>query len=257
MAKQILVIDDDHVIRELLKTLFEDFYDVLFSRSAREGLDMLSENAGLVFLDYKLPDAGGLEVLKKIKALYTSIPVIFMTGYGNEDVCRKAFSAGARDYIKKPFDVDEVRSKTDALMNVYGGNERRANALSDLTIKYIAPPPHGNIPAHILCNILKVKKYIDEHYGEHIRLSDAAKMACMSKTAFCSYFKNVVGCTFGYYSEKVRFEKARELLKDKTLSITDISMELGYRNLNYFIDAFRKMSGISPGEFRRNAFDTR
>ncbi|MBI5214030.1 MAG: response regulator [Nitrospirae bacterium] len=103
MTGQILVIDDEPVIRETLKTFLEDTYHILFARSAREGLKMLSEDLGLVFLDYKLPDATGIEVLLQIRKSYPSLPVIFMTAYGNEDVCRDAFVLGARDYIKKTF----------------------------------------------------------------------------------------------------------------------------------------------------------
>lgn len=66
-AKKIVIIDDEFVVREALQIILGDSYTVLQARSAGEGLSMLSEDVGLVFLDYILPLANGLDVLRQIK----------------------------------------------------------------------------------------------------------------------------------------------------------------------------------------------
>lgn len=80
-AKKILIIDGELVVREALQIILGDSYMVLQARSAREGLTMLSEDVGLVFLDYMLPLANGLDVLKQIKKMCPAVPVIFITAY--------------------------------------------------------------------------------------------------------------------------------------------------------------------------------
>lgn len=105
MKKAILIIDDCQVAREILWEILKNQYRVFLAETAFEGLNILSSEIGLAFLDLALPDLHGLEVLKRIKNDYPSIPVVIITAYGTEEACINALRSGARDYIKKPFSL--------------------------------------------------------------------------------------------------------------------------------------------------------
>lgn len=129
----LLIIEDCEATRERLWIFFKDSFKVFLAATASEGVSMLSEEIGIVLLDYMLPDKSGLDVLKEIKTRHPSIPVIVITGYGTEEVCQKVFRFGAIDYIKKPFHIGEIKAKLEFLMEISNrGLEREMQVMTDL-----------------------------------------------------------------------------------------------------------------------------
>lgn len=112
MKKQmkILVIDDEQLIRwSLDKHLSGKGFKVYTAASGEEGLKMFeSHNPELVFLDNKLPEMQGLDVISKIKNFDEDSIIIFMTAYGSIETAVKAMKLGASDFINKPFSFEEI-----------------------------------------------------------------------------------------------------------------------------------------------------
>ncbi|MEA2053802.1 MAG: response regulator [Candidatus Thermoplasmatota archaeon] len=108
MMEKIMFVDDDPSILDAAKTAIESYgYKVITAKSGEECLEKL-EDASLVFLDIKMPGMDGIEVLKRIKKKIASIPVIMITAYATIDTAIEAMKQGAFDYIRKPFDVEEL-----------------------------------------------------------------------------------------------------------------------------------------------------
>lgn len=247
MEKGILVIDDSGVTREALRGILKNDFEVFFASTGWEGLKMVSKDIGLIFLDLVLPDINGLELLKKIKNEYSSIPVVILTSYSTEDACIDALRLGARDYIKKPFSSEEILQKAKLLMSAVSTESRKPFLLSKeskIDDKY-----HLDIPKHILKGIINVKNYIDKNYMTPLDLSDVSKMAGMNRTYFSKYFKSIAGYTFKDYIENLRLKKARELLKNKDLKISEIAEYLGYTP-KCFSEAFKRVFGITPKDLK-------
>jgi two-component system response regulator AtoC len=105
----ILVVDDDALIRWSLATrLKEDGYRLLEAENAADALKRCREGVDLVLLDYRLPDADGLAVLKQIKDADPDTLVILLTAYASVDTAVEAMKHGAYHYANKPFNVDEI-----------------------------------------------------------------------------------------------------------------------------------------------------
>ncbi|MBP7998006.1 MAG: GAF domain-containing protein [Chloroflexi bacterium] len=110
-GERILVIDDSkEVNRHLSEQLLPTFgFKTLSAMDGRTGLDMiLAEKPDLVMLDLNMPEMTGLDVLKALAHAVINIPVVLMTGYGSEKSAIEAFRLGIKDYLVKPFTVDEV-----------------------------------------------------------------------------------------------------------------------------------------------------
>jgi len=109
-SKKILICDDEEGIRESLKLILGDHYDLILTESSEQALQCLDNNKdiGLALLDIKMPKVNGLETLKAIKEKCPDLNVIIVTGYKSVETASEASSLGASGYIVKPFKSDEI-----------------------------------------------------------------------------------------------------------------------------------------------------
>src|SRR5215475_14067739 len=90
-----------------------------------------------------------------------------------------------------------------------------------------------------------------ESYGEPLSLSDIAKSAILSRFHFCRVFREATGVSPGRFLSPVRIYQAKRLLVSTSLSVTDISLAVGYNSLGSFTNRFTESVGASPTRFRR------
>jgi AraC family transcriptional regulator len=93
--------------------------------------------------------------------------------------------------------------------------------------------------------------YIEEHLGEQICLARLAQLARLSQHHFCRTFKRSFGIPPHQYQVQRRIEQAKLLLADPSISITDVGFTVGYSQTSSFSVAFRKNTGWTPSEYRR------
>ena len=107
---RILVVDDEKMIRWGLRTALEQSgYQVEEAETAAAAIEAVNrETPDVVLLDYKLPDRTGLEVLRAIKPIAPSLPVVMITAHASVDGAVEAMKVGAYDYFGKPFEIEEV-----------------------------------------------------------------------------------------------------------------------------------------------------
>jgi len=107
---RILVVDDRFADRETLKVILEDKgYRVATANDGAEAIEAAKEkHYDIIFLDIKLPDIDGVQTFMQVKKINPTATVIMMTGYAEEDLVKRAVSAGAYTCLYKPFDVEKV-----------------------------------------------------------------------------------------------------------------------------------------------------
>ncbi|MBI2493425.1 MAG: sigma-54-dependent Fis family transcriptional regulator [Candidatus Rokubacteria bacterium] len=105
----ILVVDDDPGVRESFRLMLEDDYEVLDAGDGAAALEILRvTQVDLVLLDIRLPEADGIEVLERIKALDEGVEVVLATAVKTVRTAVAAMKLGAFDYLTKPFEEDEL-----------------------------------------------------------------------------------------------------------------------------------------------------
>lgn len=118
MARQILVIEDEHNVAAFIKQgLIEANYEVFLAYEGAQGIELLkNKQIDLVILDVILPGMDGWAVAKKIRELgYGDLPIIMLTALGTTDNVVKGLDSGADDYLVKPFKFKELLARIRAL----------------------------------------------------------------------------------------------------------------------------------------------
>ena len=136
MDNIILIIDDEVQIRRLLEiTLSANDYHINEASTGKEGLMIAATNhPSLIILDLGLPDADGLEILKKLREWYQK-PILILSVRNSEEDIVKALDLGANDYLVKPFRTGELLARIRAALRQNNAtSEQPCLAFGDLTI---------------------------------------------------------------------------------------------------------------------------
>ena len=99
-------------------------------------------------------------------------------------------------------------------------------------------------------DIWKARQFIEQHSTEEISLTKLARAVNINPTHLSEKFKQVTGVNFVDYVARSRFDKARELLADGELRISEIAFEVGFQSLSQFNRVFKRLSGKSPTAYR-------
>ena len=110
MGKKVLICDDEEGIRESLKLILGEHYELIVVDSGEQALHMLknSDDIGVALFDIKMPKINGMELLSQVKETYPNLKVIMVTGYKSVQTAAEASQRGASGYIVKPFKREEI-----------------------------------------------------------------------------------------------------------------------------------------------------
>ncbi|MDP2359613.1 MAG: response regulator [bacterium] len=115
---RILIIDDYPAARETLGAFLVGLgYEVLQAPDGPTGLDLLArEHPHLLFLDILMPGMNGLEVIKRIRGIDPTVPVVMVTGHDSAQIARELLLAGATDFIRKPLNLEYIQRVVEACL---------------------------------------------------------------------------------------------------------------------------------------------
>lgn len=120
MSVSIMVVDDEPDVVDLFKRRFRrelkrGDYSMYFAESGEDALTQLRSGIQpevmLILSDINMPGMNGFDLLKEAKGMWPDLPVAMITAYGDDESRRQALEAGATDFLTKPVDFDELKSK--------------------------------------------------------------------------------------------------------------------------------------------------
>jgi YesN/AraC family two-component response regulator len=252
------VVEDDPEIIELHRTYLSERFLVDIESLGVNAIRYLQKKKtiDLALIDLMLPDISGIDVLREIKKLMPFVPTIIVTAFGSEDVAVKAFRCGARDYIRKPFDYDELIERIIFCLslNVIDQVKNRTALVNESEPVPPAGTPRGQAAIKTQ-HIHRALHFIHNNYATNISLGQVAQTVRLSRYHFSRLFKEITGLTYQSYVNRVRIEQAKKMLNDDALSVTDAGYAVGYSDLTHFERIFKKIVGSNPTQFRRRASD--
>ena len=249
----ILIVDDDAALTEGLEATLVPPHRVFSARKGIQALQILEQQVmNLVLLDYVLPDASGLELLRVIQRTAPTLPIILMTGFGSEDVAVESFRSGVRDYLKKPFTALELLARVERALGADPVPEPRDGVGREPAEPRYLGETH-RVPKK---SLQRAMFFVEKHLNSSVSLDDVAREAGMSKFHFCRVFKTVTGLTFRGFLARRRIARAVELLQDNDRSLMDVCLDVGFKDMSHFSRVFRKVTGELPSRFRRGIPNT-
>ena len=118
---KILLLEDDTVLSDILVDYLNEDYEVTHTYSMKKAL-LLSEESSfdLYIFDINVPDGDGISLLKELRSFCDSTPTIFITAFHDTKYLKSAFESGANDFIKKPFDLEELGQRIQNIKKHFG-----------------------------------------------------------------------------------------------------------------------------------------
>ena len=118
---KILLLEDDIALANILVDFLHDNHEVTQTYSMKKALTLGEENSyDLYIFDINVPDGDGISLLKKLRSFHDETPTIFITAFHDTKYLKSAFESGANDFIKKPFDLEELEQRIENIKRHFG-----------------------------------------------------------------------------------------------------------------------------------------
>ena len=262
---RILVADDEAIERKVLvkklrQKFGEETAEFYEAENGREVLKLYAEKgADILLLDIEM----GLEAAEQIRQKDRNCAILFLTAFNEFDYARKAISVHALDYLLKPYDETELFLSIDSAMHYV--DQVKAGQLQPLPQLETQAAADGSSGLETSGEgeaglaqeesgedkiVSRMRHYVEEHYMEDISVLDIASAFGYSEAYFCKLFKQNFGKNFVTYLTEYRVELAKKALADLSCNVKEVGQRVGYTDSNYFTKVFRRITGMSPSEYR-------
>lgn len=267
----VLIADDEPIERMVLSRMLNKHYPaqlkIVEAVNGREAISLFNEhNCKIVILDVEMPGIDGLEAAEEIRKRDKECSIIFLTAFDEFGYAKKAISVRALDYLLKPCPEEELTAAMDAAIRLLeesgkpgaGQGADTGDRCDELAgTDGDVSDGEGVTLESVRTNLAKsmILEYIHTHYKEDISLQDVAGVLHYSEAYFCKLFRQCFGKNFTTYMAEYRIEKAKELLSNPVINVKEAGEEAGYRDANYFTKVFKRITGVTPSEYRMKALN--
>ncbi|MFZ4548296.1 MAG: response regulator, partial [Bacteroidales bacterium] len=249
--KIVLVVDDNHEVRNLLKDILMPAYQIVEAADGLEGWEMAAKIVpDLIISDVLMPGMDGNVLCEKIKSsnLTNHIPVILLTALPTTADRIKGLKHGADSYIPKPFEAEHLLVRIEKLIS--SRNLLKEKYMKDLLVK-----PEKNAETEVNPSaeyISRIKKYIEQNITEpEYDVADLCRDLGTSRMQLYRKLKATVGYSANELIRKIRLHKAAELLLRGDLNIAQVTYEVGFSDLQYFRMCFKDEFEVTPSQYIR------
>lgn len=242
MAVKLLIAEDEDVIRNGIEKYIhlhtDRFSKIYLAKNGQEAIDIIYQNRPeILLLDVQMSVKSGLEVMKEAKEAGILPETIILSGFEEFRYAQQALRYGARDYMLKPSRSSDILKQLLRIANDLEGGGRM--------IPEETEGGNRNI-------VERAREYIEEYYMEELTLQRVADQVGISAGYLSTLFSQYLGSKFIDYLNKIRIECASSYLKQGYLKTYEIAYKVGYRDEKYFARVFKKVTGMSPSEYKKN-----
>ena len=257
--KRVLIADDEPIERMIVSRTVEKYFSeeltVVSAANGREAVEQFfAGDCQIALLDIEMPGMNGLEAAEQIRKRDKNCSIIFLTAFDEFNYAKRAIAVRAMEYLLKPVEDQELVAVLEEAIRLLeekaDGSQKnvREKPVDMQEKKKDAELENGNVRMSAVAE--NIRQYIDMHYKEDISLQSVAEEMNYSDAYFCKIFKQCFDKSFIGYLTEYRLERAKQLLADVRINVKDISVNVGYRDSNYFAKVFKRAMGSTPTEYR-------
>ena len=234
----VIIVEDETLIRNGLKALIPwEKYGFIVAATVENGdqalKSMENQHFDVVITDVRMPRIDGLDLIRIMREKHIYSKVIILSGYRNFEYARTAIQYNVNNYLLKPICTEEL-IKSLLIISSSLDQESGQQNLKD-----------GEL-------VRQIKSIVALHYREKISMQEISKELHYNESYLGRLFLKQTGKTFREYLNLVRTKAAAELFAEGGRMVSDVALQVGYCDLNYFCKIFKKIYKISPSRYKNS-----
>ena len=248
----VLIVDDEKYVR--MGIISETDWSLIGCEvvgEASNGLEALEKaetlRPDLIISDIRMPKMDGIEFSTKYLEKHPDTKIIFLTAYNDFEYARQAIRIGISDYLLKPFQDGELEASIQRLLHV---NNTTMSEITALENELVPLKPKSEISNKCVQNAIE---YIEKHFRDtDFSIGKLAESMGVSEGHISRLFKTEAGISINNYLTRYRIRKAMDYLKDVSIKVYEVADMIGYQDIAYFSNTFKKLVGKSPSDYQSN-----
>lgn len=253
----LLIIEDNPDLVEYLESLLSHQYDLEIARDGQEGIEIaLEQIPDLILSDVMMPHKDGFEVCETLKndQRTSHIPIVLLTAKADAESRIAGLKRGADAYLAKPFNQDELFVRLEKLHQLRLQLQARYQAL-DPVLSSPEPTLDTAEEVQLLTQaedafMQSLRAIVEANLDrEDFAVPELCRAIGMSRSQLHRKIKALTNRSTTHYIRSIRLQKAKALLQQGDLNVTQVAYEVGFQNRTYFSRAFSEEFGISPKDF--------
>ncbi|GAB4056414.1 two-component regulator propeller domain-containing protein [Spirosoma litoris] len=251
----LLIIDDNADIRTYVRMVFEPDYHIIEAEDGLDGLEKATANLPTVIIcDLMMPRLDGFGFCKALKTqeVTSHIPVVMLTAKATIEDRLEGLELGADDYLTKPFNQVELRTRVANLIQqrerLYRWFSQQEESAANSTTSKTSPA----LPLADQKFLDRLSAIVDQHLSDPAFNVEAfAEAANLSRTQLNRKLKAISDTSPTNFIREMRLAKAAELLLEGDESVTQIAYAVGFDNPSYFTKLFQEHYHTLPSQYGR------
>ncbi len=245
----ILVVEDNFDLRNFICEQLEDDYSVIEAVDGEKGLKLAEDIIpDLVISDIMMPNKDGYQLCKELKSNIKTnhIPVVLLTAKASVENKIEGLDMGADDYLIKPFNTDELRTRVRNLIRIR--KQMREKFQSEMILK----PMEIIIPSTQKVFIEKLTEIIESNIEEEdFSVENLCREIGMSRTQVHRKIKAITNKSTSEFIRTYRLQRATDLIKQDAGNIAEIAYKVGFNSQSYFTKSFIEFYGCTPLDYKK------
>ena len=242
---RVVLVDDEAIILRGLSTVIpwkEMGCEVVgTATNGQAGLDLIRElKPDILFTDIRMPNMDGLTMLAALGSEFPRMQTAVLTAYRDFDYARQAITLGVCRYLLKPSDLNELKETLRIMVS----------RLDLLPPGEDETPENTSEAGNFIVNA--ALDYMRENcMQQHLSLGAVADHVYVSQWHLSKLLNRETGKSFFDLLGSMRIEKAKSLLRTPGMNIQEVAEQTGYTDVAHFSRTFKKLTGQTPGEYRK------
>ncbi|MFR9566991.1 MAG: hybrid sensor histidine kinase/response regulator transcription factor, partial [Rikenellaceae bacterium] len=245
----LLIIDDNIEMLKLLEDIFSQSYSITTACDGEQGWQTcLDEMPDIIISDVMMPKLNGLELLKRIKTdnRTSHIPIVLLTAKSGDEDIATGYRTQADGYCCKPFSNDVLLESVNSILRNRKLMATKYNLMQDDESQLESTISNAD---HLF--LKRLSEYIEENiHSPELVVNSLCSYMGVTSLVLNKKLKSLINMTANALIRSIRLKRAATLLKTGRYTIADVTYDVGFSDLRYFRECFKKEFGILPQEYK-------